>query len=107
MGRRIGLFPSLGLSVGVKLESSKESHIYPQGKHKQQCMIEDEEPNKVHEWVSLYIPEFFLCRRVDSKVIDLPWQNLLIDHLPFYYLHGHVVGCSKVAAGGTVISWHK
>ncbi|CAP86995.1 hypothetical protein PCH_Pc24g00870 [Penicillium rubens Wisconsin 54-1255] len=33
-----------------------------------------------------------------------PFEILLINHLPFYHLHGNVVGCPKVAADGTVIS---
>ena len=39
----------------------------------------------------LIYPKSFLSRTVESRIVDLAWQDLLIDWRPFYYLHNHVV----------------
>jgi hypothetical protein len=46
----------------------------------------------------LIYPESFLSRTVESRAVDLAWQDLPIDWRPFYYLHDHVVVVSLVIA---------
>jgi hypothetical protein len=46
----------------------------------------------------LIYPEFFQSRRVESRTVDLSWQDLPVDSRPFYYLHDHVVAVSLVIA---------
>jgi hypothetical protein len=47
-------------------------------------MIEDGKLNQIHEWVYLYIPEFFLCRCVDVRRVDRGYSSAV--HLSITYM---------------------
>jgi hypothetical protein len=44
----------------------------------------------------LIYPESFRGRIVESRIVDLAWQDLLFDRRHFYCLHDHVVAVSLV-----------